>query len=164
MVTGLTRAPSQALEAIGLAIDPTPGETPFGVSMVITQRMTLLIADTLVHKDPTAEQLAAIAIGSAARMRTLGQTPRVALCAHSTFGLPQHEGATRIADAVRLLEQRGVDFEFDGDLSPDVALDGGLRALYPFCRLTGNANVLVMPGLDAPISPPSSHPGWARGA
>ncbi len=149
MVTGLTRAPSQALEAIRLAIDPRPGGITFGLSMVITQRMTLLIADTLIHKDPTAEQLAAIAIGSAARMRALGQTPRVALCAHSTFGLPMHEGATRITEAVRLLRERGADFEFDGDLSPDVALDAGLRALYPFCRLTGNANVLVMPGLDA---------------
>ena len=149
MVTGLTRAPSQALEAICLAIDPKPQGIAFGVSMVITQRMTLLVADTLIHKDPTAEQLAAIATGSAARMRRLGQTPRVALCAHSAFGLPQHEGAARIAEAVRILEQRGVDFEFDGDLSPDIALDPGLRALYPFCRLTGNANVLVMPGLDA---------------
>ena len=149
MVTGLTRAPSQALEAIRLAIDPAQGGIAFGVSMVITQRTTLLIADTLIHEQPSAEQLASIATGSAARMRRLGERPRVALCAHSTFGLPHHEGATRIAQAVRILERQGVDFEFDGDLSPDAALDGGLRALYPFCRLTGNANVLVMPGLDA---------------
>ena len=149
LVTGLTRAPSQALEAICLAIDAKPGGIAFGLSMVITQRMTLFIADTLIHQEPTAAQLAAIAIGSAARTRAMGQTPRVALCAHSSFGLPPHEGSARIAEAVRLLEQSHVDFEFDGDLSPDVALDPNLRALYPFCRLTGNANVLVMPGLDS---------------
>ncbi len=149
LVTGLTRAPSQALEAIQLAIGAKPGGIAFGLSMVITQRMTLLVADTLIHREPTPSQLAAIAIGSAARMRGMGQAPRVALCAHSTFGLPAHEGSNRIAEAVRLLEQSGVDFEFDGDLSPDVALDPNLRTLYPFCRLTGNANVLVMPGLDA---------------
>ena len=149
LVTGLTRAPSQALEAIGLAIDAKPGGIAFGLSMVITQRMTLFVADTLIHEQPTAPQLAAIAIGSAERSRAMGQTPRVALCAHSSFGLPAHEGSARIAEAVRLLEQSQADFEFDGDLSPDVALDANLRALYPFCRLTGNANVLVMPGLDA---------------
>ena len=149
LVTGLTRAPSQALEAICLAIDAKPGDIAFGLSMVITQRMTLFVADTLIHEQPTAAQLAAIAIGSAARTRAMGQTPRVALCAHSSFGLPPHEGSARIAEAVRLLEQSHVDFEFDGDISPDVALDPTLRALYPFCRLTGNANVLVMPGLDS---------------
>ncbi len=149
LVTGLTRAPSQALEAIGLAIDPKPGGIAFGLSMLITQRMTLFVADTLIHQRPTAAQLAAIAVASAARSRAMGQTPRVALCAHSTFGLPAHEGAARIGEAVRLLDQAHVDFEFDGDISPDVALDASLRALYPFCRLTGNANVLVMPGLNS---------------
>jgi malate dehydrogenase (oxaloacetate-decarboxylating)(NADP+) len=149
MVTGLSRASSQALEAVRLAIDPKPGGVPFGLSMVVTQRTTLLVADTLVHSEPSAEQLAAIAIGTALRMRALGQTPRVAFCSHSTFGLPPNQDASRITEAVRLLEARNVDFEFDGDLSPDVALDPGLRERYPFCRLTGNANVLVMPSLDA---------------
>jgi malate dehydrogenase (oxaloacetate-decarboxylating)(NADP+) len=149
MVTGLSRASSQALEAVRLAIDPKPGGVSFGLSMIVTQRTTLLVADTLVHHEPTAEELAAIAIGTALRMRALGQTPRVAFCSHSTFGLPPNEGAERIAAAIRLLEVRNVDFEFDGDLSPDVALDPSLREGYPFCRLTGNANVLVMPSLDA---------------
>jgi malate dehydrogenase (oxaloacetate-decarboxylating)(NADP+) len=149
MVTGLTRAPSQALEAIRLAIDAKPGGIPFGLSMVVTQHATLLVADTLMNSAPTAEQLAAIAIASANRMRALGQSPRVAFCSHSTFGQPQSEGSLRIAEAVRLLQQRGVDFGFDGDMSPEVALDPSLRERYPFCRLTGNANVLVMPSLDA---------------
>jgi malate dehydrogenase (oxaloacetate-decarboxylating)(NADP+) len=149
LVTGLTRAPSQALEAIRLAIDPKPGAVPFGLSMVVTQHATLLVADTLINPEPTAEQLATIAIASARRMSALGQSPRVALCSHATFGQPQTEASLRIAAAVRLLESRGVDFEFEGELSPEVALDESLRRRYPFCRLTGNANVLVMPSLDA---------------
>jgi malate dehydrogenase (oxaloacetate-decarboxylating)(NADP+) len=149
MVTGLTRAPGQALEAIRLAIDAKPGGVPFGLSMVVTQHATLLVADTLINSEPTAEELATIAAACANRMRGLGQSPRVAFCAHSTFGHPQSEGSQRIAAAVRLLQQRGVDFEFDGDMSPEVALDATLRERYPFCRLTGNANVLVMPSLDA---------------
>jgi malate dehydrogenase (oxaloacetate-decarboxylating)(NADP+) len=149
LVTGLTRAPGQALEAIRLAIDPKPGAVPFGLSMVVTQHATLLVADTLINSEPTAEQLATIAIASANRMRALGQSPRVALCSHATFGEPQTEASLRIAAAVRLLEGRGVDFEFEGELSPEVALDASLRRRYPFCRLTGNANVLVMPSLDA---------------
>ena len=149
LVTGLTRAPGQALEAIRLAIDPKPGAVPFGLSMVVTQHATLLVADTLINAEPTAEELATIAIASATRMRALGQTPRVALCSHATFGQPQTVGSQRIAAAVRLLESRGVGFEFEGELSPEVALDASLRRRYPFCRLTGNANVLVMPSLDA---------------
>jgi malate dehydrogenase (oxaloacetate-decarboxylating)(NADP+) len=149
LVTGLTRAPGQALEAIRLAIDPKPRAVPFGLSMVVSQHATLLVADTLINCEPTAEELASIAIASAIRMRALGQSPRVALCSHATFGQPQTEGSQRIATAVQLLEQRGVDFEFEGELSPEVALDVSLRQRYPFCRLTGNANVLVMPSLDA---------------
>jgi malate dehydrogenase (oxaloacetate-decarboxylating)(NADP+) len=149
MVTGLTRAPNQALEAIRLAIDPKPGSVPFGLSMVVTPHATLLVADTLMNSEPTAEQLTSIAVASATRMRALGQRPRVALCSHSTFGQPLTDAGQRVAKAVHLLEQRGVEFEFEGDISPEVALDTRLRERYPFCRLTGNANVLVMPSLDA---------------
>jgi malate dehydrogenase (oxaloacetate-decarboxylating)(NADP+) len=149
LVTGLTRAPGQALEAIRLAIDPKPGAVPFGLSMVVTPHATLLVADTLINAEPTAEQLATIAVASANRMRALGQTPRVAFCSHATFGQPQSEASLRIAGAVRLLESRGADFEFEGEVSPEVALDESLRRRYPFCRLTDNANVLVMPSLDA---------------
>jgi malate dehydrogenase (oxaloacetate-decarboxylating)(NADP+) len=79
----------------------------------------------------------------------MGHEPRVALLSHSTFGNPLHRTVHGIREAVKLLESRGVDFEFDGDMSPDVALEPGVRALFPFCRLTGNANVLVMPGLHS---------------
>lgn len=149
VITGLTRARSVALEATGLAIDPAPGRTPFGITLMLGARETIFIADTLMHERPTPEQLAAIAQGAADYARLLGHEPRVALLSHSTFGQPMHATVHGIRAAVALLEQRGVDFEFDGDMSPDVALEPSIRALYPFCRLTGNANVLVMPGLHS---------------
>ena len=149
MVTGLTRARSVCLEAVNLAIDPMPGRTAFGLTMMTGQRETIFIADTLMHERPSPVQLADIAEGAASYARTLGHEPRVALLSHSTFGQPMHTTVHGIREAVSLLERRGVDFEFDGDMSPDVALEPSIRALYPFCRLTGNANVLVMPGLHS---------------
>ncbi len=149
MLTGLTRARSVSLEAINLAIDPAPGRTAFGLTMMLGMRETIFVADTLMHERPSPQILADIAEGAAAHVRRLGAEPRVALLSHSTFGQPMHATVHGIREAVAILEQRGVDFEFDGDMSPDVALEPSLRALYPFCRLSGNANVLVMPGLHS---------------
>jgi malate dehydrogenase (oxaloacetate-decarboxylating)(NADP+) len=149
MVTGLTRSAAQCLTDTGLVIDPIPGRISFGLSLLLGNGRTLLIADTLIHERPTAEEFAAIAIGSAAAARRLGHEPRVALVSHSNFGNPMRATGQNIRDAVALLDARRVDFEYDGDMSPDVALEPGLRALYPFCRLTGPANVLVMPGLHS---------------
>jgi len=149
MVTGLTRARSVCLEAINLAIDPIPGRTAFGITMMLGQSATIFISDTLMHERPSPTVLADIAEGAAAYARRLGHEPRVALLSHSTFGQPLHATVPGIREAVAILEQRAVDFEFDGDMSPDVALEPSIRALYPFCRLTGNANVLVMPGLHS---------------
>ena len=149
MVTGLTRARAVALDAINMAIDPLPGHIPFGLTLMLGSRETIFIADTLIHERPSPVQLADIAIGAATHARRLGHAPRVALLSHSTFGQPMHTTVNGIREAVAILEQRGVDFEFDGDMSPDVAMEPQVRALYPFCRLTGNANVLVMPGLHS---------------
>ncbi len=149
MVTGLSRARSVCLDAINLAIDPLPGRTPFGLTLMLGGRETIFVADTLIHERPSPPLLADIAEGAAAHARRLGHEPRVALLSHSTFGQPMHTTVEGIREAVAILEQRGVDFEFDGDMSPDVALEPSFRALYPFCRLTGNANVLVMPGLHS---------------
>jgi len=149
MVTGLTRARSVCLETIALALDPAPGHITFGLTLMLGQRETIFIADTLIHERPSPAQLAAIAVDSAAAARRLGHEPRVALLSHSTFGQPMHTTVLGIREAVSLLDQRGADFEYDGDMSPEVALEPTVRALYPFCRLTGNANVLVMPGLHA---------------
>ena len=150
MVTGLTRSAAVCLEGIGMAIDPASGGLAFGLTLMVGMRgATIFIADTLIHFRPDAEQLADIAIGAANAARQLGHEPRVAMISHSTFGNPMHEAAATMRDAVRVLDRRKVDFEYDGEMSPDVALEPALRALYPFCRLTGPANILVMPGLHS---------------
>ncbi|CAH2600149.1 NADP-dependent malic enzyme [Rhodovastum atsumiense] len=152
MITGLTRATSVCLEDIGRAIDPAPGGIAFGLTLMVGIRgATIFIADTLVHFRPSAEQFADIAVGAAAAARRLGHEPRVALLSYSTFGSQISAAGNAIRDAVAILDGRGVDFEYDGEMSPDVALDESYRALYPFCRLTGPANVLIMPGLHSAL-------------
>ena len=150
MVTGLTRSTQVCLEDIAHAIDPAPGGTAFGLTLVVGPRgTTLFVADTLIQFRPNAEQLANIASGAARAARGLGHEPRVALVSHTTFGAAMHPAAAVMRDAIELLDKRGVDFEYDGEMSPDVALEPELRALYPFCRLTGPANILIMPGLHS---------------
>jgi len=150
MVTGLTRSTEVCLDDIGQAIDPAPNATAFGLTLMVGMRgRTLFVADTLIHFRPNAEQLAAIATGAARVARAFGHEPRVALLSHTTFGAAMHPAAAVMRDAIGLLDSKKVDFEYDGEMSPDVALDPALRALYPFCRLTGPANVLVMPGLHS---------------
>ncbi len=151
VVTGTTRSYSAALEGISMAIDPVPGRVAFGVSIIISRQAgTVLVADTAIHERPDAATLAGIARGSAAAARRLGMEPRVAFLSFSTFGDPRGTIPGSIREAVKLLTERGADFEFDGEMSADVALDPALRAaLYPFCRLTGPANVLIMPGIHA---------------
>ena len=151
VVTGTTRSYSAALEGISMAIDTLPGRVAFGVSIIISRQAgTVLVADTAIHESPDAETLAGIARGSAAAARRLGMEPRVAFLSFSTFGDPRGTIPGSIREAVKLLTERGADFEFDGEMSADVALDPALRAaLYPFCRLTGPANVLIMPGIHA---------------
>jgi malate dehydrogenase (oxaloacetate-decarboxylating)(NADP+) len=149
MLTGETRSYSVALEGVLQALDAEG--VLFGLTMMIARRSgTVLVADTAIHERPDAPTLAAIAIRSAATARRLGLTPRVAFLSFSTFGDPKGVIPGSLREAVKLLDGRGVDFEYDGEMGADVALDPALRAqLYPFCRLTGPANVLVMPGLHA---------------
>ena len=150
MVTGLTRSSQVCLDDIGQAIEPTAGGIAFGLTLLVGLRgRTLFIADTMIHFRPNAEQLADIAVGAARTARHMGHEPRVAFLSHTTFGAAMHSAAAVMREAVEVLDRRKVDFEYDGEMSPDVALDPELRALYPFCRLTGPANVLVMPGLHA---------------
>ncbi|MFM7688687.1 MAG: NADP-dependent malic enzyme [Alphaproteobacteria bacterium] len=151
VVTGTTRSYAAALEGINMAIDPVPGRVAFGVSIIISRQAgTVLVADTAIHERPDAATLASIARGSAAAARRLGMEPRVAFLSFSTFGDPRGTIPGSIREAVKLLTERGADFEFDGEMAADVALDPKLRAsLYPFCRLSGPANVLIMPGIHA---------------
>jgi len=150
MVTGLTRSFGVAYEDIRHVIDAKAKQRVFGLSIMVVRGRALFIADTSVHELPSAEQLADIALQSAAHARALGHDPRVALLSYSNFGNPWHPAAQRIRDAVHLLDQREPDFEYDGEMQANVALNYALmRELYPVSRLTGPANVLVMPGLHS---------------
>jgi len=149
MVTGVTRNFSVALEDVRRVIDPKPGHRVIGVSLVLARGRTVLVADTAVTELTDAELLADIAIEAAGVARRLGYEPRIALLAFSTFGHPPGERAEHVQRAVRLLDQRRVDFEYDGDMAADVALNMELRQAYPFCRLTGPANVLIMPAFHS---------------
>jgi len=150
LVTGLTRSYASTLENVTTAIDPHPDSVMFGMTMMLARRSgTVLIADTAIHERPDAATLAEIAVQAAGHARRLGLEPRVAFLSFSTFGDPKGSIPGSIREAVRLLDGREVAFEYDGEMAADVALDPALRALYPFCRLTGPANVLVMPGLHA---------------
>jgi malate dehydrogenase (oxaloacetate-decarboxylating)(NADP+) len=108
-----------------------------------------VVADTAVTEMPDAEDLAEIAVEAAGVARKLGYEPRLALLAFSNFGQPPGERSERIQKAVRILDQRRVDFEYDGEMSPDVALSRDKMAVYPFCRLSGPANVLIMPAFHS---------------
>jgi malate dehydrogenase (oxaloacetate-decarboxylating)(NADP+) len=149
MVTGVTRNFSVALEDVRHVIDPKPGHRVIGVSLVVTRGRTVLVADTAVTEMPNAEELADIAVEAAGVARRMGYEPRVGMLAFSTFGHPQGERSTRVIEAVKILDHRRVDFEYDGEMAADVALNPELAAAYPFCRLSGPANVLVMPAFHS---------------
>jgi malate dehydrogenase (oxaloacetate-decarboxylating)(NADP+) len=150
MISGITRSTIVTLDGVMTAIDPAPDTVLFGLTLMLARRSgTVLVADTAIHERPDAATLAGIARQSAAEARKLGLEPRVAFLSFSTFGDPGGTITGPVRDAVKLLDQQGTDFEYDGEMTADVALNPQLRALYPFCRLTGPANVLVMPGLHA---------------
>jgi malate dehydrogenase (oxaloacetate-decarboxylating)(NADP+) len=149
LVTGVTRNFSVALEDVRRCIDAKPGHRVMGISLVLARGRTVLIADTAVTEMPNSTDLAEISIEAARVARTLGYDPRVALLSFSTFGHPAGERAARVREAVRLLDEKRVDFEYDGDMAADVALDIELREAYPFCRLSGPANVLIMPAIHS---------------
>jgi len=149
MVTGVTRNFSVALDDVRRVIDPKPGHRVIGVSLVLARGRMVLVADTAVTELPDAEVLAEIAIEAASVARQLGYEPRLALLAFSSFGHPPGERAAHVQAAVRILDQRRVDFEYDGDMAADVALSAELRQAYPFCRLSGPANVLIMPAFHS---------------
>ena len=129
--------------------DPVKRASFIGVSLVVTRGRTVFVADTAITEMPTAEQLADIAVEAAGVARRFGYEPRVGLLAFSTFGHPQGERSARVIEAVKLLDHRRVDFEYDGDIAADVALNPELMTAYPFCRLSGPANVLVMPAFHS---------------
>ena len=150
MITGTTRPFSQSLKQLRTIIEDEPDATPFGVNVVVSRSHTVLIADTAVTERPTAEELANIAVRTAAFARRMGQEPRVAFASYTTFGNPAGAFVGNLREAVTLLDGRQVDFEYEGEMSPELALSHDMqRRFYPFSRLSGPANILIMPGLQS---------------
>jgi malate dehydrogenase (oxaloacetate-decarboxylating)(NADP+) len=149
LVTGVTRNYNVSLDNISRVIDTRPNEILFGISMVVAKGRTLFFSDTTVQELPEEHELAHIAIKTAEVARKMGHDPRVALLSYSTFGNPMGERSERLRETIRILDDMKVDFEYDGEMAASVALNAEMMSLYPFCRLTGPANVLVMPGLHS---------------
>ena len=149
MITGTTRPYSQTMREVRRVIDPVPNRTTFGVHILVGRSHTVFMGDTTVHERPSAVELADIAEGIAAVARRMGHEPRVAFLSYSTFGSPWGNWLENLREAVAILDQRGVDFEYEGEMAPDVALNPNMLKNYPFCRLSGPANCLVMPGLQS---------------
>tara|TARA_A100001035_G_scaffold263312_1_gene243752 strand:+ start:6363 stop:8645 length:2283 start_codon:yes stop_codon:yes gene_type:complete len=145
-VTGNTRRFGASLEKIKQVVNPRQGEIMFGLNLVVHKGKTIFVADTSVHEYPSSEQMSEIAISSARVVRLFGFEPKVAFVSHSTFGQPATSRTKHIKKAVDILKEKKVDFEFDGDMQPDVALNKDYRNLYPFSNIVGNANILIMPG------------------
>jgi malate dehydrogenase (oxaloacetate-decarboxylating)(NADP+) len=149
MITGTTRTYSQTMREIRRVIDHAEGKTPFGIHVLVDQHHTIFMADTTVNERPTAEMLADIAERTAQVARRMGHEPRVAFLSYSTFGNPEGSWLDSIREAVSILDRRGPAFEYEGEMAPDVALNEKVMKNYPFCRLSGPANVLIMPGLQS---------------
>jgi malate dehydrogenase (oxaloacetate-decarboxylating)(NADP+) len=149
MVTGVTRNFSNALEEIRRVIDQKPGHRVIGVSLILAKGRVVVVADTAITELPDAEELAEIAIEAAGVARRLGLSPRVAMLAFSTFGYPPGERTARVHEAVRVLDQRRVDFAYEGEMGADIALNRELMGAYPFSRLKDTANVLIMPAFHS---------------
>jgi malate dehydrogenase (oxaloacetate-decarboxylating)(NADP+) len=150
MITGTTRPFSESLKQVRTVIEDEPGATPFGINVIVSRSHTVLIADTAVTERPTAEQYAAIALRASSFARRMGLEPRVAFTSYTTFGNPPGMHVEGLREAVKLLDGFHADFEYEGEMAPDVALNYDMqRQYYPFSRLSGPANILVMPGLQS---------------
>ena len=147
MVTGNTRRYAQSLEKVLKIVDSRPGEIMFGLNMVVSKGRTVFICDTTVHEYPSSTQMAEIAMSAARVVRLFGFDPKIAFLSHSTFGQPITSRTKHIRDAVEILKQKKVNFKFDGDMQPDVALSEEYKELVSILlKIVGNANVLIMPG------------------
>ncbi|MBN8511500.1 MAG: NADP-dependent malic enzyme [Rickettsiales bacterium] len=149
MVTGVTKSYFNCLDDICKVIRPKEGKRILGYSILLSNKHNVIIADNTACEFPLAQDLAEITIQTAKTAKMLGFKPRVAVVSYSNFGNPMREKTSRVRDAVALLDKMDLDFEYDGEMSVDVALNPNLRKLYPFCRLKGPANILIMPGLHS---------------
>jgi len=149
MVTGNIRHYAASIESLKKVVDPRPDEILFGLNMLITPKKTIFIADTQVNDFPSAEKLTKIAISSVRVAKLFGFDPKVAFLSHSTFGKPTSRNTKHVREAIELLRTKKVDFDFDGEMQPDVALNPKYKETYPFSKIVGNANILIMPALHS---------------
>jgi len=149
MISGLTRTYAQTVREVNLVLDKKEGALPFGIHMMIGKNHTTFLADTTINERPTADQLAYIATETAGVARRMGHEPRVAFLSYSTFGNPSGQWLDNIRKAVAILDEQDPGFEYEGEMAPDAALNHAVMKLYPFSRLSGPANVLIMPGLQS---------------
>ena len=149
MITGITRTYAQTFRDVRRVIDPVDGKVPFGIHLLVGQSHTVFMSDTTINERPSAEELADIAERTAAVARRMGHEPRVAFLSYSTFGNPSGQWIDNVRDGVAALDKRQVGFEYEGEMAPDVALNPRQMANFPFARLSGPANVLIMPGLQS---------------
>ena len=149
MVTGNIRHYAASIESLKKVVDPRPGEILFGLNMLITPKKTIFIADTQVNDFPSAEKLIKIATSSVRIAKLFGFEPKVAFLSHSTFGKPTSRNTKHVREAIDILRNKKVDFDFDGEMQPDVALNPKYKETYPFSKIVGNANILIMPALHS---------------
>ncbi len=149
LISGLTRTFAQTAREIGRVLDAKPDALSFGIHMMIGKNQTTFLADTTINERPSAVQLAHIARETAAVARRMGHEPRVAFLSYSTFGNPSGQWLASIREAVAILDREQPDFEYEGEMAPDAALNPKVMELYPFSRLSAPANVLIMPGLQS---------------
>jgi malate dehydrogenase (oxaloacetate-decarboxylating)(NADP+) len=149
MVTGNIRHYAASIEKLKKVVDPRPGEEIFGMTMMVSKGKTILVADTNVRDFPTAERLAEVSISCVRVSRLFGFEPKVAFLSHSTFGKPVSKNTKHVRDAIELLKSKDVDFDFDGEMQPDVALSPIYQEIYPFSKIVGKANILIMPALHS---------------
>ena len=149
MVTGNIRHYAASIAKLKKVVDPRPGEEIFGMTMINSKGKTILVADTNVQDFPSAQRLVNVSKSCVRVARLFGFDPKVAFLSHSTFGNPVSKNTKHVRDAIELLKKEKVDFDFDGEMQPDVALNPIYRETYPFSKIVGNANILIMPALHS---------------
>ncbi len=149
MVTGNIRHYAASIEKLKKVTDPRPGEEIFGMTMITLKGKTILVADTNVQDFPSPERLVKVSKSCVRVARLFGFDPKVAFLSHSTFGKPISKNTKHVRQAIELLKKENVDFDFDGEMQPDVALNPIYKEIYPFSKIVGNANILIMPALHS---------------
>ncbi len=149
MVTGNIRHYAASIEKLKKVVDSRPGEEIFGMTMMVSKGKTILVADTNVKDFPSAKRLVNVSKSCVRVARLFGFDPKVAFLSHSTFGKPVSKNTKHVRDAIDLLKSEKLDFDFDGEMQPDVALNPIYKEIYPFSKIVGNANILIMPALHS---------------